>query len=106
MQRVRRRSRRAAWAFAVAVALSIVAVEIFGAAIINGLSSNHVYRQTAGIAYGEHPRQVLDVYAPAGAAGAAPVLLFFYGGGWTEGTRTDYEFVASSFAREGYLVKS
>ena len=32
------------------------------------------------------------------------MLLFFYGGGWTDGTRADYEFVASSFAREGYLV--
>lgn len=104
MKRVRRGFRRGAWALLAAVGLSIITVEIFGAAIINGLSTNSVYREAAGIAYGEHPRQVLDVYAPAGAGSAAPVLLFFYGGGWTEGTRADYEFVASSFTREGYLV--
>jgi len=104
MQRVRRRVSRAALALIAAAGLSIVAVKVFGAAILNGVSANDVYRRTAGLAYGEHPRQVLDLHVPAGAAAPSPVLLFFYGGGWTEGTRTDYEFVASSFAREGYLV--
>lgn len=104
MQRVRRRFRQAALALIAVAGLATVAVKVFGATIINGLSANGVYRRTAGIAYGEHPRQVLDLYAPIGTTTAAPVLLFFYGGGWTEGTRTDYEFVASSFTREGFLV--
>ncbi|MEE2938987.1 MAG: alpha/beta hydrolase [Planctomycetota bacterium] len=104
MQRVRRGFHRAAVVFIAAAGLSFVAVEVFGATIINGLSADDVYRRTAALAYGEHPRQVLDLYAPAGDTSAAPVLLFFHGGGWTEGSRGDYEFVASSFAREGYLV--
>lgn len=104
MHRVRHRVRRAAFALIVAAGLSIVAVKVLGATILNGLSANSVYHRTADLAYGEHPRQTLDLYAPAGVTAPAPVLLFFYGGGWTEGTRADYEFVASSFAREGYLV--
>ncbi|CAB3899114.1 MAG: esterase/lipase/thioesterase family protein [Achromobacter mucicolens] len=39
---------------------------------------------TAGLAYGTLPRQHLDVYRPTDATGA-PVVVFFYGGGWRSG---------------------
>lgn len=104
MVRVPRKLRWASAALVAAAGLGLLAVEVFGAAIVNGLSANGVYRRTSALPYGDHPRQVLDLYAPTDAEGPAPVLLFFYGGGWTEGSREDYEFVASSFAREGFLV--
>lgn len=85
-------------------ALGLVVIDRFGASILNMLSSNGSYALAPAIAYGEHERQVLDVYRPARTAEPAPVLLFFYGGGWTDGDRRDYEFVASSFTREGYVV--
>jgi acetyl esterase len=41
---------------------------------------------TRNIAYGAHPRQVLDVYAPPGIQ-RAPVVLFVHGGAFIEGDK-------------------
>ena len=39
------------------------------------------------IAYGDDPRQQLDVYGPQAPSSASlPTLVFFYGGGWNSGT--------------------
>ena len=43
------------------------------------------------IAYGEHPRQRLDVYAPANAAGPAPLFIWVHGGGFLRGDKGDAE---------------
>ncbi len=47
---------------------------------------------------------VLDVHRPAHTHGHAPVVVFFYGGSWRNGTRQDYRFVGQSLAHEGLLV--
>lgn len=57
---------------------------------------------TSDIAYGAHPRQRLDVYAPARQP--APVVVFFYGGGWRSGDRAMYRFAAASLAAQGFVV--
>jgi acetyl esterase/lipase len=56
------------------------------------------------IAFGEDPRQRLDVYAPTGAAGPAPVMVFFYGGGWRQGERAQYRFVGEALTRLGFVA--
>jgi len=58
----------------------------------------------ASLAYGDHPRQTLDVYRPVGAAQPRPVLLFIYGGSWSSGRRQDYAFVGSALAALGYVA--
>jgi acetyl esterase/lipase len=72
--------------------------------IINVLSPSAHYAKQADRAYGDDPRQQLDVYWPAEAADDAPVLVFFYGNGWREAARADFEFVASALTREGIVV--
>lgn len=58
-----------------------------------------------GVAYGEHPRQRMDVYAPEGAAGASlPIVVFFYGGSWDSGRREDYRFAARAIAARGFVT--
>ena len=59
-----------------------------------------------GAAYGSDPRQKLDVYIPSGmAAGASlPVVIFFYGGGWVDGSRGDYAFAGRAFAAQGFVA--
>jgi acetyl esterase/lipase len=47
------------------------------------------------LAYGEGPRQTLDVYKPRHAT-KAPVVVFFYGGSWQGGSRDLYPFVGAS----------
>lgn len=58
------------------------------------------------IAYGKHPRQVLDVYKPAGAKGA-PVVLFVHGGAFVDGEKDRstevYSNVCNWFARHGIV---
>jgi acetyl esterase/lipase len=46
----------------------------------------------------------LDVYAPMRTGRAAPVVVFFYGGGWDSGRRQDYAFVGEALARRGYVA--
>ncbi len=58
----------------------------------------------ADVAYGSHPRQMLEVFAPSQATGPLPVLIFVHGGSWDSGRAQDYEFVARAFAARGYLV--
>ncbi|GLS43647.1 alpha/beta hydrolase [Methylobacterium brachythecii] len=55
-------------------------------------------------AYGEDPRQRLDVFAPVGDVTNAPVLVFFYGGSWKSGSKEDYAFVAQALAAQGFVT--
>lgn len=58
----------------------------------------------SGQAYGRGDRQQLDIWAPTGSASDVPVVVFFYGGGWSQGARADYGFVGRALAAQGFLV--
>jgi acetyl esterase/lipase len=58
---------------------------------------------TRSVAYGEAPRQTLDVYRPASST-KSPVIVFFYGGSWQTGDKETYLFVATALAQRGYVV--
>ncbi|MBM3547492.1 MAG: alpha/beta hydrolase [Alphaproteobacteria bacterium] len=55
-------------------------------------------------AYGTHARQRLDVYRPKDLKGPAPVVVFFYGGGWEGGERANYRFAALALVERGFVV--
>ena len=57
-----------------------------------------------GIAFDAHNNK-LDIWSTA-AKGKVPrpVLVFFYGGGWANGTRTEYSYAARPFVEAGYIV--
>jgi acetyl esterase/lipase len=62
-------------------------------------------RVGAGLAYGSDPRQRLDVWAPrARGDDPLPVVIFFYGGGWSEGSRGDYGFAGAAYAGKGFIA--
>jgi acetyl esterase/lipase len=56
------------------------------------------------IAFGVDPKQRLDVYLPATPVKNAPVLLFLHGGGFMEGDRAHYGFVATPYAKHGIIT--
>ena len=60
--------------------------------------------KVASAAYGPDARQALDVYAPTGARGRAPVAVFFYGGSWTSGSKAEYGFVGQALAAAGFVT--
>jgi acetyl esterase/lipase len=71
--------------------------------LLNAASPSGHYERTTDVRYGADARQLLDIYLPAGRAPEA-LIVFFYGGGWTEGDKDDYRFVASALTRAGFGV--
>jgi acetyl esterase/lipase len=61
------------------------------------------FERRADIAYGDQPRQSLDVYVPLGARDR-PVIVFFYGGGFENGQKSYYRFVGATLAEAGYAA--
>lgn len=90
------------------VALVMLAVLMIGGCssfdVVNGITRSGHYSSDRGLAYAEGSRQTLDVHVPASAPAAAPLVVFFYGGGWREGSKEDYEFVASRLTAAGFVV--
>lgn len=72
--------------------------------VLNALTPEDTFDKTAGIAYGDDPRQKLDVYVPRHPLKDAPVVVFFYGGSWNSGDRGDYTFVGEALASRGIVA--
>jgi acetyl esterase/lipase len=90
-----------------AATMMMMATACSPAGVLNLTSPRAGIEISRDIAYGDKPRQKLDVYAPRSASsggGNAPVVVFFYGGGWTEGDRKQYGFVARALASRGIVV--
>lgn len=73
-----------------------------GLAFINGLAHS-VPRERREIAYGKDSRNRMDWYRLSSAS-FAPTVIFFYGGNWQSGTRSDYRFVADTLLTQGLDV--
>jgi acetyl esterase/lipase len=75
------------------------------AALLAGVS-NEGMKVTRDLAYGEHPRQMLDVFRPQAAA-RAPVVAFLHGGAFVRGNKRVrpeiYDNVLYYFARHGLV---
>ncbi len=56
-----------------------------------------------GIPYGPHPLHRYDVFSPENASNA-PVLVFWHGGGWTNGYRGYVSFMATLVAKLGCIL--
>lgn len=74
------------------------------ASLLNTTVPGGGFRKRADIAYGDDPRQKLDLYIPETPDPARRVLTFFYGGAWTSGRKADYLFVGQALAAAGFLV--
>lgn len=72
--------------------------------VLNTLVASDTYKLREGVAYGGDPRKRLDVYQPLQAVGPAPVIVFFYGGNWTRGSREAYRFVGEALAASGAVA--
>ncbi len=57
------------------------------------------------LSYDTGPWQKLDIYVPSEAKKRnLPVVIFFYGGRWTTGSKDSYRFVGDAFARSEYIA--
>lgn len=81
----------------------LLAAGCSGAQVLNAVSFGAGVEVERGIAYGDDARQKYDVYRPKDVPDA-PVIVFFYGGGWDSGKRSSYAFLGNALAAEGYTV--
>ena len=61
-------------------------------------------RHELDVPYGKDVKQHLDLYFPVQKTSNAPVLVFLHGGGFREGDRKQYGYVAEAFAKQGILT--
>ncbi len=92
------------------IMLAVVVSACSPLAIVNALTPTDTYIAAANISYGADPREKLDVYQPLPAADAPappegyPVVVFFYGGSWNHGERSDYRFIGEALASRGIVT--
>lgn len=63
------------------------------------------FERRADLAYAPGERHTLDVYMPDGARShPRPIIVFWYGGGWENGRKSNYRFVGAALAKAGYVA--
>jgi len=100
-------SRRTALASLIAVTAAGCSRAAFFAANFPALFG--AYDRQTDLAYGDDPQHRLDVYLPKAAAGPvqaapAPIVVFWHGGRWTFGDKSDYRFVGAALAELGCVA--
>jgi len=71
-------------------------------------SAQERYTLHADLAYGDDPKQVMDIYQPANAL-SSPVLFMVHGGGWRVGDKQNKGFIDNKLKRwseRGFVVVS
>jgi len=71
------------------------------ATMLNATVSREGFSLEPDIAYGPLPRHKLDLYRPDRPRADRRSVIFFYGGAWDSGTKSDYLFVGQALAARG-----
>jgi acetyl esterase/lipase len=96
-------SRKARAGLLLAAATVLSACQSAGLAFINAAAPT--VTQVEDIAFGDGPRRRMDLYAPRQPAEhAGPLVVFWYGGAWVEGSKQDYRFVGAALASRGLVT--
>ena len=74
------------------------------ASLFSAIFADRPVRVDRDIAYGAHERHFLDIYRPVKPEPGAPVVVFFYGGGWDSGARQMYGFIGAALASCGFIT--
>jgi len=75
--------------------------------VVNSVSKIYGAEVQEDIAFGQHPKLKYDLYLPDSANEeftTTPVIVFFYGGSWNKGDKSEYEFVGRRLASMGYIT--
>ncbi|MCR2747693.1 alpha/beta hydrolase [Limnobacter parvus] len=75
--------------------------------VVNSVSKIYTAEVKENIVFGTHPKLKYDLYLPDTANqefDTTPVIVFFYGGSWNRGDKSEYEFVGRRLASMGYIT--
>lgn len=71
------------------------------ARLLNTTVPREGYTSQTDLPYGPLPRQKLDLYTPMTPRTDGKAVIFFYGGSWDSGSKSDYLFVGQALASRG-----
>jgi acetyl esterase/lipase len=74
-----------------------------GQHVLNSITTTSTYTLASNVPYEDVGDQLLDVYTPKDTRNA-PVVVFFYGGRWENGTKEDFKFVGEALAARGFVA--
>lgn len=60
------------------------------------------FKRSTDLPYGQDARQRLDIFSPG--SGKQPIVVFFYGGSFAMGHKSQYAFVGAALAAHGYVT--
>ncbi|MDD3763259.1 MAG: alpha/beta hydrolase [Nevskiales bacterium] len=83
--------------------ISIVLSGCGSPAVLNTLSSDSGFVLTENVPYDATADLALDIYRPPRIVNA-PVVVFFYGGRWSSGDKSEYKFVGQALASRGFVA--
>lgn len=73
--------------------------------VLNAVIPEQGYQRINDIVYGDAPRQKLDIYLARQPNGKRrSTVVFFYGGSWESGSKSQYKFVAEALTSAGFDV--
>ncbi len=73
-------------------------------ATFNAITPGADIEMSSGLVYDRDLDLRADVFLPRAPAATAPVVVFFYGGSWRNGSRAWYRFVGERLAAHGAIV--
>ena len=73
-------------------------------AVVNAPTLTYDGQISKDVLYGQLPRQNLDIYVPNIEQETFPVVVFFHGGRWIDGSKDQYKFVGTTLSSMGYVV--
>jgi acetyl esterase/lipase len=87
-----------------ALSFLLAGCNAMGLAVMNATAPGATRTKNIQFQPGERGR--MDLYSPRGksAAQAAPLIMFWYGGAWQTGSKSDYQFVGAALAARGAVV--
>ncbi|MGB0955527.1 MAG: alpha/beta hydrolase [Panacagrimonas sp.] len=74
-----------------------------GTQVLNNLTPESGYKTATNVIYSPGQDLRMDIYTPNGLQNA-PVVLFFYGGRWSSGSKDEYKFVGEALASRGFVA--
>ena len=90
--------------FSLILTMFLVACTPLQFALVNAPSLTYAGQISEDVSYGQFLRQKLDIYVPNIDQATFPVVVFFHGGRWTDGSKEQYKFVAMTLSNMGYVV--
>lgn len=95
--------RRVVLSFVAALTAALLLAGCSGQRVLNSITTTSTYTLASNVPYDDVGGQLLDVYTPRDTRNA-PVVVFFFGGRWENGTKDDFKFVGEALAARGFVA--